>query len=227
MKDNQKVWIKGDKNRGKEVIETLENLGGVNKRFLEGYLPNQIYFISHDSYIFCTEEDSEFAKFVKELYQKITLPEQWEKGDILINKNIYLFCVFDGFDNDDKYDNYFATPLSVDKGDYNYYGGTEVGVYCFDSKDYRKATEDEIAQFHELLHKHGKDWDEKNKQLVSWMWKPKRGDIYYYITAKGSVLGEYYQTDYDEKAAAFGNCFKTREEAIKFRDKIKDILKTR
>lgn len=224
MKDNQKVWIKGDKNRGKEVIETLENLGGINKCFLEGYLPNQIYFISHDSHIFCTEEDSEFAKFVKELYQKITLPEPWQEGDILISKYMYLFCVFEDFD---KNKSHFATQLSVDNGDYNYYGGTKGGVHFFDSKDYRKATEDEIAQFHELLHNHGKDWDEKNKQLINWIWKPKKGDIYYYITAKGTVLGEYYQTDYDEKAAAFGNCFKTREEAIEYRDKIKNILKTR
>lgn len=224
MKDCQKVWMEGDEKRGTEVIETLEALGGVNKFHLGGQMPKHVYFIAHNLYIYSVAENSELAIFVKESYQEITLPEQWKEGDILINKNMCLFCVFDDFDTDD---NYFASQLSVDKGAYDYYEDMEDGVDFFFKKDYRKATEDEIAQFHELLHKHGKDWDKKNKQLVSWLWKPKKQEMYYYINARGLVLCDYYQTKYDKEFFAFGNCFKTREEALEFRDKIKDILKTR
>lgn len=56
-------------------------------------------------------------------------------------------------------------------------------------------------------------------------WKPDEGNMYFYIDYCGLVYSTTWAGDkIDEGRCAFGNCFKTREEAEIMRDKIKTLL---
>ena len=225
MKECQKVWIKGDKNRGKEVIESLETFGGINKVLLNGDMPCWIYFIAHNSSICCIDENLELAMFIKEYYQELTLPEEWKKGDIIISNDEQTFCVVAKTVTSESD---VPIKLSVDSdGEYTYYEGMEYGVDYIERDDYRKATEDEIKIFHELMHHNNKDWDEKEGKLVDWHWTPDVGGSYYFIDSECNVHRSTYTYDYPSvlNRLQIGNCFKTSVEAEEKASEIKKLLK--
>ena len=68
------------------------------------------------------------------------------------------------------------------------------------------------------------DWEivEENQY-----WKPKKGNIYYYITTSGDVAQNTFSTFLDEYRLSFRNVFKTTEDARKMVEKIKIINKLR
>ena len=59
-------------------------------------------------------------------------------------------------------------------------------------------------------------------------WKPKMGEDYWHVfigLAYGSTCPVmWYDDDIDKNAHAFGNCFKTREQAEAALEKIKQVL---
>ena len=79
MRDSQKVYIKGDPNRGAEVIKALTDLGGVNSWSYAGTDEKSLYYINprgNIEYIY----DYEFLPeclLVKEFYKEIKLP-RWK-----------------------------------------------------------------------------------------------------------------------------------------------------
>lgn len=78
MKQNQKVYIKGDSTRGDEVIKLLKELGGRNSySFYDGTNENIYYFIGPDGEI-CgvSENETTLYSFVTEFYKEIRLPEK-------------------------------------------------------------------------------------------------------------------------------------------------------
>ena len=77
MKQNQKVYIKGNCKRGAEVIKTLEDLGGYNSDCLDGHNSNNYYFIAPDETISNTGASSLVFSFIKEFYKEINLP-RWK-----------------------------------------------------------------------------------------------------------------------------------------------------
>ena len=139
MKDYQKVYIRGIKNRGDEVIETLKKLGGINRKSLGG---------------------------------------------------------------DDKYAYYYINP----KGVIDY-------VYEHEySPDYLL-----VKEFYKKI-----ELSEIKKQ------KPKYKEYYYRITWLGEVAKDiWYGSRNDESGYKFGNCFRTKKEAIKARDLVKSVLANR
>lgn len=65
------------------------------------------------------------------------------------------------------------------------------------------------------------------RTLVPDYWKPKENEIYYYASSKG-VIEDYFSTLDLTRLARYlvGNCFKTREDALKHYDEIENKLKT-
>ena len=57
---------------------------------------------------------------------------------------------------------------------------------------------------------------------------PQPGDKYWYVGAGGNILSQnkdrIYLDDWDKELEEFGNCFRTKKEAIKARDKIFKVL---
>lgn len=77
MKDCQRVYIRGIKNRGDEVIETLKKLGGINRKSLGGDDKYAYYYINPNgviTYVYDHEYSPDYL-LVKEFYKKIELPE--------------------------------------------------------------------------------------------------------------------------------------------------------
>lgn len=78
MEDKQKVYIKGNFQRGDEVIKFLEDLGGRNIHSLDGQNSDNYYFITPEGVInnIAPLANSIFS-FVKEFYTEIKLP-RWK-----------------------------------------------------------------------------------------------------------------------------------------------------
>lgn len=78
MKENQRIYVKGDTKRYDEVIKLLEDLGGHNPDFYNGKNEDAYYFINPDGII-----DSVFPfrsgafPFIKEFYKEVKLP-RWK-----------------------------------------------------------------------------------------------------------------------------------------------------
>ena len=78
MKEEQKIYIKGDSKRGTEIIKLLQDLGGHNMLSYNGKNEDAYYFINPDGII-----DSVFLfrneafPFIKEFYKEISLP-RWK-----------------------------------------------------------------------------------------------------------------------------------------------------
>lgn len=85
-----KRYIKGNTERGSEVIKVLEELGGKNKTNLSGVFSNCFYYIKEDNEIDVLNESSTFGKLIQECFEEIKLPE---RHNIAIKepKQIYWF----------------------------------------------------------------------------------------------------------------------------------------
>ena len=84
MEEKKKVWIRGRKGCGKEIVKVLEGLGAKPAVSSCDY-NNYVYFISHDDEIFCAPIGSEKAAIVMDNYKEIKLPgQEWKDGDVLI-----------------------------------------------------------------------------------------------------------------------------------------------
>lgn len=77
MKDSQKVYIRGVKNRGAEVIKLLEDLGGINSYHCSGNYNTFYYYIGPDGNINCEDiGGNEVYLFLKEFYTEISLEKK-------------------------------------------------------------------------------------------------------------------------------------------------------
>ena len=78
MKDNQKVYIRGNIKRGMEVIKLLEDLGGSNTSSLHGTRDEAYYFIKPNGVIDNTSIiGGALRPFIKEFYKEVKLP-RWK-----------------------------------------------------------------------------------------------------------------------------------------------------
>lgn len=82
MEQKQKVWIRGVKGRGDEVIKMLMDLGAKNCDDLVGNDPNRVYSITTDGAIACTR-DGVTIETLKTYCREIKLPEKWVTGYVL------------------------------------------------------------------------------------------------------------------------------------------------
>ena len=85
MDEKKKVWIRGRKGCGKEIVKILEELGATNVGKIGCENEDAIYFIDHENRISCRLRGSEIEHIIMDNYKEIKLPEQeWKDGDVLI-----------------------------------------------------------------------------------------------------------------------------------------------
>lgn len=78
MNKEQKIWIQGNPERGKDVISKLESLGGKNIRFSEdGTRKGYIYYIFPDGSIAHNNDLCEMTAVIKDNYTEYKLPEKF------------------------------------------------------------------------------------------------------------------------------------------------------
>lgn len=89
-----KKYIKGNKERGAEVIKALEELGGTNRINLNGKDFNCLYYIGKNNVIDAVHKSYFAGKLMQEFFEEIKLPEQ-PKFNVVIKepKQIYWFKV--------------------------------------------------------------------------------------------------------------------------------------
>lgn len=228
MDDKQKVYIRVQKERNKDIDLIFEQLGYKDVDSchiiedysrLYSYDPENVELIIYphpNGEIVCTALTSFLGELVVDNYREIKLSEMWKDGDILFCPQYKRFAI------------YKSESIVINSA---------VVYYCIDEKclthslirieinNFRHATPQEIVQFHEFLHKHGKDWDAEKKQLISWKWKPKIGEVYVFVNSE--LFVEKTSNDgfeLDEAHFRCGNCFRTKEEAEAMAEKVKKLL---
>ena len=77
MEDRQKIYIRGNSERGGEVIKTLENLGGNNPCRYHGIDYTAYYYINPDGEIAYAYNNGDIYPFLREFYKEIKLP-RWK-----------------------------------------------------------------------------------------------------------------------------------------------------
>ena len=216
MEEKKKVWIRGRKGWGSEIKGILTGLGAKAAGIIceDG---DCIYFINHNNEIDCVPGFStELGQIIMDNYKEIKLPgQEWKDGDILVRADRIgiEFVVFKRLCDDD---DYFFYHYPLFKGD----GGGPLPV-----ANYRKALNEEVLMFKELLASNGKEWDEEMKRVVKKVFKPLRGETYYYIHSSGAVCSEHWRAEpFQLDTRRFGNCFKTREKAVSAARKIRALL---
>lgn len=225
MKDCQKVYIRGVKNRGDEVIETLKKLGGINRKSLGGGDKYAYYYINPKGvidYVYEHEYSPDYL-LVKEFYKEIELPERkkWKDGDLLVrsHEGIKEYIVYS--DEKSEIDGYIV--LSYVYADDNV---CYANVTIVNSSDFKPASKDDTEEFQKLLHKYGKEWDFESKKLIDWRWKPEHNEEYWYLNDVGKICHTLFN-DFlmsNIKRVRVGNCFQTKDDAITARDKIAKVL---
>lgn len=219
MTDEQRVFVRGVKGRGSEVIKILEDLGGKVPPLDLGGNPKYIYFISHDGDITCILYESEGGKIIMDFYREIKLPEQWKDGDIIVENNTNpVYSVFKSAEGNGKFSEYFCVTID---------GIIKANIFRSISK-WHLANKEERKTFTNLLHKHCKEWDAEKKQLVDWRWKPKKEEDYWAVILDTTIIKLVFTwlgSVTDEIRYKLGNCFRTREEAEAAVERVKKALK--
>ena len=111
----------------------------------------------------------------------------------------------------------------------SYFNNTPSGNYNWNLSFFRLCTPEEKQEMLDYMHSNGKDWDEVNMEVVPYIWKPKGGEKYWTIFNNLKVCFGFYdpKNKYCFDDIKYYNCFKTEEEAQKYADELKRILKER
>ena len=143
MEEKKKVWIRGRKGCGKEIVKILEGLGATNPLEMACEDEDTIYFIDHKNRIFCVLAGSEAESIIMDNYREIKLPRQeWKDGDVLICDKWPGQCaVFKKY----REDGVFETYLTVDDGGISFNATAPVEFYHLASG---KELEDAAKMFY-------------------------------------------------------------------------------
>lgn len=214
MEEKQKVWIKVPAGKEKEAVDVLKKRGGKYALGIDVEdLAGDVLFIGHDGNIYNADGRSELVRMMEDYYTEIMIDEPWKDGDVLVraDRNWKEFVVFERFDDDDFFFHYplchgdRTDPLPV--------------------ANYRKALSKEVRQFKELLASYGQEWDEEQKRVVRKVYEPLKGETYYRVLSSGYVVPDNWgDKPIQLEVRRFGNCFKTREEAVSAARKIRKLL---
>lgn len=197
MKEEQKVYIKGSKDRPNDVRTILEQYGGRVKGIINFTL-NGIYFINHKGIIDYTPEGSELSQMITEYYHEVKLPslEHWEKGDILVK-------------DDDPNEFYVFDKLYKDRNIFIRLKIVKIPIedkplqvndipHLISYTPCHKANDKELRTFYSILATENLTWNAFNKELVrgNYMYfYPKNGHYYFAkdtIRCKDRTTGEWY-----------------------------------
>ena len=148
MEEKKKVWIRGRKGCGKEIVKILEGLGATNPLEMACEDEDTIYFIDHKNRIFCVLAGSEAESIIMDNYREIKLPRQeWKDGDVLICDKWPGQCaVFKKY----REDGVFETYLTVDDGGISFNATAPVELYHLASG---KELEDAAKMFYGVADK--------------------------------------------------------------------------
>lgn len=206
MKEEQKIYIRGSKNRPNDVRTILEQHGGKVRKEINFTHEDCIYYIGYDGVVHYTSdidyipEISELYKMITEYYHEVKLPnpsECWERGDILVsNNNTNEFFVFDRYAKDGKS---IFIYLDIIKNSIGVKVSSIDDIYNFIPLTIcHKANDKELKTFYSILAARYLTWDAYSKKLLNGnntYFYPKNGHYYSkrdIIRCKDRATGEWY-----------------------------------
>ena len=149
MEEKKKVFIRGRKGCGKEIVKVLEGLGA--KTLVSScYDENYVYFITHNDKIIGAPLGFEVAAIVMDNYKEIKLPgQEWKDGDVLICDKWPGQCaVFKKY----REDGVFETYLTIDDGGISFNATAPVELYHLASgKEFEVAAKMSITLARKLF----------------------------------------------------------------------------
>lgn len=101
------------------------------------------------------------------------------------------------------------------------------GAALYSYKHVYFATEEEKQELFNKLKEAGKRWNPDTKQLEDLRWKPKDGDMYYFVDLDCSIAYTRFSNSslIDSKRVEANNCFKVEENAQKVADQMEKLFK--
>lgn len=229
MKQKQKIYIKGSKDRPEEVRRILKQHGGNAKRDTNFTYDDYIYYIKHNGIVDYTAKSSELYKMITEYYQEIKLPEDpkdWKTGDILVNDSdpnkFYVFDKFSEKGNIIIHLKIIKSPIEDDILNIDEIYQLIPYNSCHTYASCHKANAEELKIFYSILATKNLTWDAYNKELLHGDYTyfyPKNGHYYFKrntIRCKDRTTGEWYNAvlysdvngKYVREANDFNNKFK-------------------
>lgn len=200
MKEEQKIYIRGSKDRPDDIRRILEQHGGKVHGIIDYTFSDHIYYINHDGIIDNTCEGSGLYYFITKYYHEVKLPNNlgcWKKGDILVSNNdSNRFYVFESFAKDGRIFVYLEISKSpIDDKAIRINDIYHLAPYI----PCHKANDKKIATFYNILATRNLSWDAYNKKLIydgnNIYLYPKNGHYYFkrkIIRCKDRTTGEWY-----------------------------------
>jgi hypothetical protein len=142
MEEKKKIYIRGRKGHGSEIIDIFTRLGATNASEISCENEDTVYFIDPNNKINWAFINSLVGIIIMDNYKEIELPlYSWKEGDILVyNSNPNCHAVFKKYNDCKTFEAYF---ILYDKAAY------------FDAlahvEDYRRANKEEIENLPPLF----------------------------------------------------------------------------
>lgn len=120
------------------------------------------------------------------------------------------------------------------KGSHSYYIGIDIcGQLSFDkylscrwgNHDLSYATEEEKQALFDKMKEQGLQWNAEEKKVEKTRWRAEEGDGYFYVDNQGRKIAKNEECKFvDEDRFAFGNYFRTKEQAEEAARRVKETL---
>lgn len=200
MKEEQKIYIRGSKDRPDDVKKVLEQHGGKVRKEINFTYEDCIYYIGYDGDVYYISdidyisEISQLYKIITKYYHEVKLPDSpkyWKTGDVLVSDDnpneFYVFNKFTEKGNILVYLRVVKDPFRIDN------------IYQLVSHfQCHKANDKELKTFYNTLTERELSWNAYNKKLLrgNYMYfYPKNGHYYFRkdtIRCKDRTTGEWY-----------------------------------
>ena len=99
---------------------------------------------------------------------------------------------------------------------------------CWDMDSFRQATDEERQHLFDKMRERGLCWNEEDKQMEKIRWRAKEGDRYWTLSLSSYLVALDMQEEnvtYDQEFWGLGNYFKTKEQAERAVEAIKETLR--
>lgn len=144
---------------------------------------------------------------------RITFQKEFKDGDVLHSTESDEVLIFKKYTGNDEFSSHC-----------NY---SEESDSYWIARYFRQATEEEKRLFFESMKERGLFWNADKKMIEKIKWRAKGEEKYFYINSKG-VIKKDEERGYcdDECRYAFGNYFRTYEQAKEVAKRMKEVSHT-
>ena len=173
MMEQIKKYIRGNKERGHDVIAELEKLGGKNILKLKGDEYDKVYYIERYKYTNANTIDFVTEKsFIGQLivthpdWEEIELPKKFKDGDVVyINTNLRWIAIYKELEKSRNQIGKYASIRLLSRFDSKYISDNRPLCNNDDVNEIRLATEEEKEKLFKAIKDNGYKWNPQEKTL--------------------------------------------------------------